>query len=64
MLAQIRRRLEAGLSDKERQEIVRLLVKRITIHTELLEGGKKKAKAVIEYRFPKTVVQVRMGMDS
>jgi site-specific DNA recombinase len=64
MLAQIRRRLEEGLSDEERQEIVGLLVKRITIHTEGTIPGKKTAKAVVEYRFSKTVVSDCTGKDS
>jgi len=50
ILAELRRRLDEGLSDEERQEIVRLLV-RITVHTEIRDG-KKHARAVVEYRFP------------
>jgi hypothetical protein len=33
---------------------VELLVKQITIHTEVVDG-KKQAKAVVEYRFPAVV---------
>ncbi|MFH1485678.1 MAG: recombinase family protein [Chloroflexota bacterium] len=54
MLTEIRQRLDAGLDDKQRQEIVQLLVRQITIYTEAAEG-KRQAKAVIEYRFPGAV---------
>jgi hypothetical protein len=64
MLVLIRRRLGQGLSDEERQEIVQLLVKRITFHTEGTEPGKKTAKAVVEYRFSKTVVSDCTGRGS
>ena len=33
LLEQVRRRLNEGLNDTQRQEVVRLLVKRITVHT-------------------------------
>jgi hypothetical protein len=40
---------------EQRQEIVRLLV-RITVHTETpVEGGRKTARATVEYRFPAVV---------
>jgi site-specific DNA recombinase len=51
LLAQIRRCLDAGLTDAQRQKIAQLLVKRITIHTEWVDG-RKQARAVVEYRFP------------
>jgi len=51
LLAEVRARLDAGLTDEQRQEIVRLLVG-IVIHTEVGEDGKKTAKAVVTYRFP------------
>ena len=51
LLAQIRRCLDAGLTDAQRQKIAQLLVKRITIHTEWVDG-RKQARAVAEYRFP------------
>ena len=35
VLAEIRERLEADLSDAERREIVQMLVRRITVHTTL-----------------------------
>lgn len=52
LLASLRERLDHGLSDEERQEVVRLLVNRITVHTEQADGGKKTLRAVVEYRFP------------
>jgi len=54
LLAEIRRRLDGGLDDAQRQKIAQLLVKRITIHTEWVEG-RKQARAVVEYRFPAVV---------
>ncbi len=52
LLAELRRRLDEGLADAERQEVVRLLVRRIVVHTEVLEPRKKRARIVVEYRFP------------
>jgi hypothetical protein len=60
LLAEVRARLDAGLSDEQRQEIVRLLVG-IVIHTSVAEDGKKTAKAVVAYRFP-GVVETRTGI--
>ena len=54
LLNQIRRCLDEGLDDAQRQKIARLLVKRITIHTEWVDG-QKQARAVVEYRFPVVV---------
>ncbi len=54
LLEKLNRRLDGGLSDDERQEIVRLLVRRITVHTEMLDG-KRRARAAVEYRFPSVV---------
>jgi site-specific DNA recombinase len=51
LVSELRRRLSAGLSHEDRQEIVRLLVRRITVHTTVAEDGKKTQRAVIEYRF-------------
>jgi site-specific DNA recombinase len=54
-LARLRDRLDAGLTDAERQEIVGLLV-RVVIHTETAtEGRKKSARATIAYRLPAVV---------
>jgi site-specific DNA recombinase len=51
LLAAIRARLDAGLTDEERSEIVRLLVSRITVHTTVQDSRKKVVRLVIEYRF-------------
>jgi site-specific DNA recombinase len=66
LLDELRRRLERGLDDGQRREIARLLVRRITIHTKPLDGGKKQASAVVEYRFPEHpgVVNDRTGRGS
>ena len=58
VLAEIRERLEDDLSEAERQEIVQLLVRRITVHTTLPDRGPKQVQVVIDYRFP-PVVQTR-----
>ena len=50
LLAEVRARLDAGLTDEQRQEIVRLLVG-IVVHTDVTDG-KKSAKALVTYRFP------------
>lgn len=52
VLERIGDNLDQGLSAEERQEVVRLLVRRITVYTEILPSGKKKSRAVVEYRFP------------
>ena len=52
VLSEFRKRLEGGLSDAERQEIVQLLVRRITVHTTVPEHGRKQVRVVIDYRFP------------
>ena len=58
LLDKVRGRLEAGLTDEQRQEIVRLLVK-VTVRTDAgANGGRKSARAVIEYAFPKTTLGV------
>jgi site-specific DNA recombinase len=51
LLSEVRARLDAGLTDEQRQEIVRLLVG-IVVHTDVGEDGKKSAKALVTYRFP------------
>jgi len=51
----LRARLDAGLSDEQRHEIVALLT-RIVIRTETAtEGRRKSASATVEYRFPAVV---------
>jgi site-specific DNA recombinase len=62
LLAEVRARLDAGLTDDQRQEIVRLLVG-IVVHTNVGDDGKKTAKALVTYRFP-CVVQTRTGTGS
>ena len=52
VLAEIRERLDDDLSDSERREIVRLLVRRITVHTTVPDRGRKQVRVVIDYRFP------------
>ena len=61
VLAEIRERLEEDLSDAERQEIVQLLVRRITVHTTLTGRGRKQVRVVIDYRFPR-VGEARTGI--
>ena len=50
LLEELRTRIEAGLTDAQRQEVVQHLVMRITVHTE-----GEKIRALIEYRFPAVV---------
>jgi hypothetical protein len=50
LLAEIRLRLP-DLDNAQRQEIVSLLVDRIIVHTEFVDG-RKAARAVVHYRFP------------
>ena len=52
VLAEIRERLDDDLSEADRQEIVQLLVRRITVHTTLTGRGRKQVRVVIDYRFP------------
>jgi site-specific DNA recombinase len=62
LLTQVRARLDAGLSDEDRAEIVRLLVQ-VVAHTKVDESGRKGLRLAITYRFP-TVVVTRTGTDS
>ena len=52
VLTEIRERLADDLSEADRQEIVQLLVRRITVHTTLPDRGRKQVRVVIDYRFP------------
>ena len=61
VLAEIRHRLAEDISDAERQEIVQLLVRRITVHTTLPDRGRKQVRVVIDYRFPR-VGEARTGI--
>ena len=47
LLSQLRAKLEAGLSDQQRHEIVRLLVGHISVTTTIEDGGGKEAPAGI-----------------
>ena len=47
LLEGLQRRMNEGLSDMERQEIVRLLVGRIVVNTEVLPNGRKHATIAI-----------------
>ena len=62
LLSEVRARLDAGLTDEQRQEIVRLLAS-VVIHTTVAEDGKKTAKALVTYHFP-GVVETRKGTGS
>jgi hypothetical protein len=52
LLEELRAKLDAGLSAEQQQEIVRLLVAKIVIHTELLPDGTKRVRAAVHYRLP------------
>jgi hypothetical protein len=65
LLCAIRERVAGELTDAERQEIVQLLVRRIVVNTEIVDG-KKRATVSIEYRFPAvtpTVTGTRAGQN-
>jgi site-specific DNA recombinase len=63
LLDELRARLDAGLTNEERQEIVRLLV-RVVVQTETAaERRKKTARVLVEYRFP-GVVEAFTGRGS
>jgi len=64
LLARLRARLDAGLTDAERQEIVSLLVPRIDVTTTLRPDGLKSTIAAIAYRCPVAAVQTRSGTGS
>ena len=58
LLAELQRRLDEGLSPEQSQEIVRLLVRDITIHTD--SDSTRTQRAVIRYRFD-SAQRVRVG---
>jgi site-specific DNA recombinase len=60
LLAEVRQRLDDGLTAEQRQEIVRLLV-HIVVHTSSGGDGKRAARAVVTYRFP-AVVETSTGI--
>ena len=53
LMAEIRKRLDGGLTESERQKIVQLLVRRITVHTTVIEEGRKRRRIAIDYQFPR-----------
>jgi site-specific DNA recombinase len=53
LLEEIRGQLDTGLSDEKRAEIVRLLVRRITVFTDVAPDGKKTQRVFVEYLFPR-----------
>jgi site-specific DNA recombinase len=55
LLEEVRRRLDEGFDYETRREITRLLVRQVTVHTELDAQGKKTARLIVEYRFPGVV---------
>jgi Recombinase. len=54
LLAEVRARLEAGLTETQRQEIVRLLVGGIVVSPGTASDGTRVTKAAVEYRFPES----------
>jgi site-specific DNA recombinase len=62
LLDALRARLDTGLTDDQRQEIVQLLV-HVVIHTEPSENGKPRGRAVVTYRFP-AVLETRTPTGS
>jgi hypothetical protein len=64
LLDQLRARLDAGLTDQERQEIVSLLVQRIEVTTTVAADGLKGTSASITYRCPIAAVHTRRDRDS
>jgi site-specific DNA recombinase len=62
LLSKVRERLDAGLTDEQRQEIVRLLV-RIAVDADTADDGQTSRRVSIEYRFP-GVVETRTDRDS
>ena len=62
LLQELRHRLDNGLTEEQRQEIARLLVKQITIRTNI-DDGKRHCVAEVEYRF-NSAVNYRTGRCS
>ena len=54
-MAEIRRCLKEGLSPTTWREVLSLLVRRIEVRTEVIDGRTKKATITIHYRFPAVV---------
>lgn len=51
LLRELRQRLDDGLDDDLRHQVLRLLVRSITVNTEIGEDGRKHATIVVAYRF-------------
>jgi site-specific DNA recombinase len=64
LLERLRARLDSELDDTERNDIVRLLVRRIVIDTTVQEDGNKMLRIRIEYRFPTAVPLSSTGRGS
>ncbi len=62
LLAQIRQRLDGGLTEEERHEIVRLLAS-VVVHSDVQPDGTTGARVVVRYRFPGGV-STRTGTGS
>jgi len=62
LLQELRHRLDNGLSEEQRQEIAKLLVKQITIRTNI-DDGNRRCVAEVEYRF-NGAVNYRTGRGS
>jgi site-specific DNA recombinase len=60
LLADLRARLDEGFDAQTRQQIARLLVKQIIVHTRVDERGKKTASLTVTYRFPN---EPTLGVD-
>jgi hypothetical protein len=56
LLEEIRHRVKSRLSEEKRQEIARLLVRKITVKTE---GDDRRSMVEIDYRFPLDAVSNR-----
>jgi len=63
LLAELQKRMDAGLTEAEWREVVVVLVQRIRISTTVADDGRKEAKAIVEYRFD-SVVEPGMGRGS
>jgi hypothetical protein len=65
LMEELRGRLDAGLTDEQRDQIVHLLVRRITVHTDV-ETKPKRSRIVVEYNFPAvglTCTGIRAGQN-
>ncbi len=63
LLEELRHRLKQGLSEQQRQEIARLLIRKIIMRTNI-EGHIRTSIAEIDYRFPLGAVSTGSGRGS